>query len=275
MMGLLCAALLASCGRPQAAPPASAAMCIMRVGGGQVQDAQGRPLVWHGATTPALKDMPNPGAILQDLSQRGAKLARLPIFDPEQTPTFVPGKVQPFAAQAASLGMVTVLSWQNDPSAKPDDQADLAEDWLRLALTYMRNTPGVWLEPFASPIQTANAKRQKAIFQRMVDVVRGLGADNMILISNADWLLDPDPELASPLQGANVVYGVADAARAGQIAARGLPVVVMALAAPPAQPLPGSSISAVSASPAAFETFWKTSAGCKSGVRSQGSADRE
>lgn len=263
LMAAVCAALLASCARPQAAAPASAPLCIMRVSGGQVQDPQGRALVLHGATTPALRDMPNPEAILQELSQRGAKLVRLPIYDPEQTPTFVPAKVQPFVAQAANLGMVTVLSWQNDPSAKPDDQADLAEDWLRLSLTYMRNTPGVWLESFANPIQTANAKRQKAIAQRMVDVVRGFGGDNIILVSNADWLVDPDPALNAPLQGSNVVYGVADAAKAQQISARGLPVVLMALAAQPAQPLPVGSIALANANPTAFETFWKTSVGCR------------
>lgn len=259
------AALFVSCGRPQGAPLAAepSPLCAIRVSGGQTQDAQGRALILHGATAPALKDTPDPVAILKELSGRGAKIVRLPINDAEQTPTFAPSKVQPFAAQAASLGMVTVLSWQNDPSAKPDDQADLAEDWLRLALTYMRNTRGVWLEPFARPIQSANAKRQKAILQRMVDVVRGLGADNIILAGNAEWLLDPDPALSAPLQGTNVVYGVKDAASAQKIAARGLPVFVMELAAPPAQFSASGSIAAANASPAAFEAFWKTSAGCK------------
>ena len=264
----LCAAAatltLAACGKPQGVviTPEPSSMCAMNVAGAVVQDAQGRPLALHGASLPALKDLPAPEKNLQELSQRGAKIVRLNITESEIMPTFVPGQVQPFVAQANRLGMVAVLSRVNNPSAKPDNQADDAEDWMRLALSYLKNSPGVWLEPFTQPIAGANSKRQKAIAQRMVDVVRGLGVDDIVLISNADWLLDPDPATSAPLQGKNVVYGLADAAAAQKVYARGLPVFVMELAAPPAQLPFAGSFAAASASPAAFESLWKTSKSC-------------
>lgn len=264
LCALAAALALAACGKPQGVviTPEPSAMCAMRVAGAQVQDAQGRPLALHGASLPALKDLPSPDKTLQELSQHGAKIARLNITDSEILPTFVPGQVQPFVTQANRLGMVAVLSRVNNPSAKPDDQADDAEDWMRLALSYLKNAPGVWLEPFTQPIAGAGPKRQRAIAQRMVDVVRGLGVDDIVLISNADWLLDPDPAINAPLQGKNVVYGLADAAAAQKVFARGLPVFVMELAAPPAQLPSAGSFAAIGVSPAAFESVWKTSASC-------------
>lgn len=264
VLGAMLLALLGGCAKPQGQPitPEPSAMCAMRVAGAGAQDAQGRALVLHGGGLPSLADMPNPEKNLQELSQRGAKIARLPVQNNEIHPTFVPGQIQPFVLQANKLGMLALLSFVNNPSAKPDSQADDSEEWMRLALSYLRNSPGVWLEPFTQPIGGASAKRQKAIAQRMVDVVRGLGVDDILLISNADWLLDPDPELSAPLKGANIVYGVTDLAAAQKLGARGLPVLVMELAAPPAQTPPFGSLAAASANLAAFEKLWQTSVGC-------------
>ncbi|GIV85208.1 MAG: hypothetical protein KatS3mg052_2215 [Candidatus Roseilinea sp.] len=163
-------------------------------------------VILHGASLPTLTEMAHSdrqaAQRLRSLAEAGARVVRLPVDPSEIAPTFVPAAVSPFIDQANALGMLVVLAYRNDPSETVRKQGEAAEEWLRLALTYLRNAPGVWLEPFARPIATP---KWRAMNQRMVDVARGYRADNIIVVHAPDWLRNTSD---APLIGDRIVYAV-------------------------------------------------------------------
>ncbi len=207
----LSALLLCACsGRPLAVAatpiPVVPQYCALRVEGRWVVDAGGHVVILHGASLPTLTEMAHSdrqaAQRLRDLAEAGARIVRLPVDPSEIVPTFVPAAVSPFVEQANALGMLVVLAYRNDPGETLNQQGEAAEEWLRLVLTYLRNAPGVWLEPFAQPIATP---KWRAMNQRMVDVARGYRADNIIVVRAPDWLRDTSD---APLVGDRIVYAV-------------------------------------------------------------------
>ncbi|MCL6510986.1 MAG: cellulase family glycosylhydrolase [Anaerolineae bacterium] len=182
--------------------------CRLHVEGRWVKDARGEVIILHGAELPTLSEMEagdrEPSRRLSELARAGARVVRLPIDQSEITPTFVPAVVSPFVDQANALGILVILAYRNDLQETVRDQGEAAEDWLRLALTYLRNAPGVWFQPFERPIPTP---KWQAMNQRMLDVVRGFRADNVVVVHRPDWLRQAPRAL---LNGSNVVYSVTD-----------------------------------------------------------------
>lgn len=187
--------------------PETPPYCKLHVAGRWVRDAEGDIVILHGADLPTLGEMKagaeNPDRHLRQLAEAGARVVRLPIAPQEITPTFVPAVISPFIEQANALGMLVILAYRNDVRDSVRNQGNDAEEWLRLMLTYLRNAPGVWLQPFASPIDTP---KWRAINQRMVDVVRGFPADNIVVIAHPLWLKTAGA--AEVLDGGDVVYAV-------------------------------------------------------------------
>ncbi len=210
VIALAVLSLCACSGRPLAVmatpTPIVPQYCTLRVAGRWIVDAGGNIVILHGTSLPTLTEMAqsdrNAAQRLRSLAEAGARVVRLPIEQREITPTFVPAVVSPFIDQANALGMLVVLAYRNDPGETVRKQGEAAEEWLRLALTYLRSAPGVWLEPFARPIATP---KWRAMNQRMVDVARGYRADNIIVVRAPDWLRDASDE---PLVGDHIVYAV-------------------------------------------------------------------
>lgn len=181
--------------------------CKLRVEGRFIKDANGNTVILHGADLPTLREMDSstrkPEQRLRELADAGARVVRLPVDRSEITPTFVPAVVSPFIDQANALDILVILVYRNDTTETVNAQGDNTEEWLRLALTYLRNAPGVWFQPFDTPIDTS---KWQAVNQRMVDVVRGFRADNVMVIGNPTWLKNASP--TSALVGANIAYAV-------------------------------------------------------------------
>ncbi len=169
-----------------------------------MKDARAGIVVLHGATLPSLAEMAagdRPAEErLRALAEAGARVVRLPVDPSEITPTFVPAVVSPFIDRANALGILVILAYRNDLEETVRKQGEAAEEWLRLALTYLRNAPGVWFEPFARPVATP---KWRAMNQRIVDVARGFRANNVVVVNAPDWLRDAS---SAPLTGSNVVY---------------------------------------------------------------------
>ncbi len=190
-------------------PTQVANFCKLKVVGNQIQDARGNVFVLHGANVPTIAEMEaspeKPAQRLQDLADAGAKMVRLPVDESELLPTFVPEKLAPVIEQANKLGMVIVVRYRNNPQKTLNTQADEAEEFLRLMLSYpIGFVPGLWFEPFDQPIPHA---RNRGATQAMVDVVRGLKSDAIMLITNIE---EDSKDPAKLLGGSNLVYGIYD-----------------------------------------------------------------
>ena len=186
-----------------------AKFCRLSVVGNQIQDERGNLVVLHGANIPTIAEMATSPQFssqrLQDLADAGAKIVRLPVDDAELVPTFVPEKLTPLIEQANTLGMVVVIRFRNNTEKPVNAQADDAEEFLRLVLSYpIGHAPGLWFEPFDQPIKHA---RNRGATQAMVDVVRGLKSEAIFLISNME---EDSKDPAKFLRGSNLVYGIYD-----------------------------------------------------------------
>lgn len=219
-IGCALVALLSACGaeRPLRAPaptPISSEdhpLCELRVDGNRVVSPSGQPALLYGAALPSLQvmaasDYPAEER-LRDLAAAGASVVRLAIDESELTPTYVPAQLQPFAQQAHALGMLVVLGWDDTIRPPVNDTLDLAEDWIRLAVTYVSNAPGVWFELYTTT-QDLSPLRARNSALRLIDVARGFRANNIVIVNDPIWLRESDPALNAPLPGAGILYGVA------------------------------------------------------------------
>jgi hypothetical protein len=201
---------------PRTQPTTAANFCKLNVVGTQIQDARGNVFVLHGTNLPTIAEMEaspqKASQRLQDLADAGAKLVRLPVDESELLPTFVPEKLGPVIEQANALGLVVIVRYVNNPQKTLNTQADEAEDFLRLVLSYpVGYSAGLWFEPFDQPISNPDGPgphaRNRGATQAMVDVVRGLKSDAIMLITN----LGEDAKDATKLLGGkNLIYGIAD-----------------------------------------------------------------
>jgi hypothetical protein len=183
----------------------------LSVQGNAIVDEAGRPVTLHGVNLPSLREMAEAGidpmARLQTAAAAGAAVVRLAVYDEEVVPNYVYAKLMPVIRRANELDLLVILSWRNNTRKRLNQQADDSDGFLRLAVPALRGYNGVWFDPFDQPLETTPAK-QRAVALRMVDVVRGLGDDRIVVVNNASWMQSTDPELNSVLQARNVVYGV-------------------------------------------------------------------
>lgn len=194
---------------PRQALTPTPSFCKLNVVGNQIQDARGNVFVLHGANVPTIAEMEaspqQPTQRLQDLADAGAKIVRLPVDESEMLPTFVPEKLAPVIAQANALGMVLLVRYRNNPQKTLNTQADEAEEFLRQLLSYpIGLVPGLWFEPFDQPIPHA---RNRGATQAMVDVVRGLKSDAIMVITNIE---EDSKDPTKLLGGSNLIYGIYD-----------------------------------------------------------------
>ena len=213
---LVSAVLVAACGR-SATPPATAigGFCKLSVAGNRVALASGQPIILLGESLPSLAEMARAGESPADrmraLAASGARLVSLAIDDTELTPLYFPESLAPVLRAANDAGVIVILSYRirletaNRGATNPE--IDNAEDFLKLALGYVNSAPGVWFDPIQEIKEIAPVRRRN-VAQRMVDIIRGSRADNIIVVRQPEWFRESDPALNAPLQGGNVVYAL-------------------------------------------------------------------
>ena len=214
LLCLITTALLTACARPQVTEPGTAnGFCRLTVAGNQVVLASGQPVTLLGPSLPTLTEMARAGeepiARIQAFAGAGARIVSLAIDDDEVTPLYFPDRLAPVLQAANDAGVIVILSYRillkaSDRSSS-NNEIDSAEDFLKLALGYVNSAPAVWFDPIRE-ITDFSAVRRRNIAQRMVDIVRGYRADNIVLIRQPAWFRESDPGLSAPLQGGNIVY---------------------------------------------------------------------
>jgi hypothetical protein len=243
LLGFVAAALLAACARPPA-PGSANGFCRLSVSGSQVVLASGQPVTLLGASLPSLTEMTRAGEApigrIQALASSGARLVSLAIDDDEVTPLYFPDKLAPVLQAAHDAGIIVILSYRirlkaADRTAS-NNEVEKAEDFLKLAMGYVKGAPAVWFDPLLE-INDFTAIRRRNIAQRMVDIVRGYRADNIVLIRQPAWFRESDPGLSAPLQGGNIVYVLGPAESAAGLPAGQVPFLRIS-ALPPDSPTP-------------------------------------
>jgi hypothetical protein len=214
----LAAMLLAGCSAPSSAPVQGELLrpppfCDLSVDGAAIRRADGTAVRPIGVNLPSIKTMLatgiSPEQRLRQVAQAGGTVVRLPFTDEEVTPQYVPGQVLPFVAEANKLGVIVILSWRNDTEERLNKQGKHAEDFVRLVVPYLRGYKGVWLDPLYA-LPEAPPGKQRAVAERMLNVVRGMGDNRIVIIGNPVWLLTGDATINRPFDQGNVLYGVTD-----------------------------------------------------------------
>jgi len=257
---------------PMPAPPPPV-FCALKTVGAQIQTPNGQAITLHGVDLPSIKEMEadtqqSIEARLKGLAAAGAQLVRLPITDQEFSAPFIPEKVLPLSDMANQLGMVVVLTWQQPTENKSvDTQAEEIEDWLRISVVYFADRPGVWFDPFGAPFKwissfgsavEPNLGKQRAIAQRMADVLNGYRYKNVLLVRNPIWLLDGNAEHAKPISGNNVIYGTDDLNALPKYPTDQLPFFWLSLDDAAKAPANLSTIAPSTAAPSsALQDFWQ------------------
>ncbi len=218
MKRLLAGMLLLALCACQPAPPTAAPVdwvqgsyCALTVEGNRLTDGAGKTLDVRGANLPSLAAMQaggiDPIVRVRSLATAGARAVRLRVEQKENDVEYAVVRLMPFVKAANEAGVLVLLASDTALSNYNHDQFDQAEAWSREIGVYFGTNPGVWLEPIAS-IKTIPPLRRKNVWQRIVDVTRGFRYQNVIMISEPVWLAEGDPTLASPLFGANILYGL-------------------------------------------------------------------
>ncbi|MEO6061601.1 MAG: cellulase family glycosylhydrolase, partial [Thermoflexales bacterium] len=232
---LVTAALLAACARsPTPAPGSANGFCRLAVAGSQVVLATGQPLTLHGVSLPTLTEMARAGeapiARVQALASAGARLVSLAIDDSELTPLYFPEKLAPVLQAANDAGIIVILSYrirlQTANRSASNAEIDKAEDFLKLALEYVNSAPGIWFDPILE-INEVPPVRRRNVAQRMVDIVRGYRADNIMLIRQPAWFRESNPGLSAPLLGGNIVYALSSAETAAGLPPAQVPFLLI------------------------------------------------
>jgi hypothetical protein len=215
-----------------------------------------------GGTLPAIRDMEQSGrtpeARLSALTGAGARIVRLPVMLDELTPTFVPAKVVPLARQAQSQGAVLVLSFFGDPAHPDQMQADDAEDFISLMLTYLKNSPNIWLEPINAPLPSYDIARRRSIDQRMLDLMRGNKAANVMVVHNPRWMIEAPAAFQRPLIGDGVVYSADASLDAAKLPLSAVPFLSVDANVPAGDQLPWAGVVLTSTADAAVAAaYWQ------------------
>lgn len=207
----LCLASLTACGGAAPTTSGGPAFCRLKVDGAHVALPNGQALTLRGVSVPSLTAMEAAGVVavarVRALAAAGARMIVLAVEDAEITPTFFPERLAPVLQAATEEGVIVILSYQNRVGVAnrglSNAELDHAEDFINLAMAYARNAPSVWVDPLQG-IDEIPLARRRNVTQRLVDLVRGRGADNIIVIREPLWLR----EGGEPLSGGNVVYAL-------------------------------------------------------------------
>jgi hypothetical protein len=267
LLFIVTAALLAGCARPPAPGPGAAdGFCRLKVTGAQIVLASGQPVTLLGASLPSLTEMARAGespiARIQALAGAGARLVSLAIDDSEVTPLYFPNTLAPVLQAANDAGIIVILSYRIRLKAADrttsNNEVEKAEDFLKLAQGYVKGAPAVWFDPILE-ITDFTAVRRRNIAQRMVDILRGNGVDNIVLIRQPAWFRESDPGLSAPLQGSNIVYVLGPAESAAGLPTGQVPFLRITTAPPDKTATLGlSAPGAVTADPA-WARAWQDS----------------
>ena len=196
----------------------------LRVEGTQLVDQYGDPVQLKGMSSHWVNWFPefvNEDAIGWLVENKKMTLFRVAMgVEPEgayldlQTRDFIRGKVVEAVDACIKLGIYVIIDWHDHHAYKNENEAQ--EFFHDMAVKY-KGTPNVLYEVFNEPLDkdideygnefTVTWKDVvKPYAQKMVNTIRDIDTDNIILVSTPEWCQQPEQAANSPIEGSNIMY---------------------------------------------------------------------
>lgn len=119
--------------------------------------------------------------------------------DPEKAKA----QVRTIVENAVQLGIYVIIDW-HDHEAQIH-QAEAEAFFLEMANEYGQ-LPNVIYETFNEPLQVSWAEVLRPYHQALVETIRAVDSDNLIILGTPNWSQYVDEAAAAPVEGSNLLY---------------------------------------------------------------------
>ncbi|WP_183091442.1 glycoside hydrolase family 5 protein [Streptomyces radicis] len=209
---------------PASAPEASAAVPWLATEGNRVVDSSGNPVTLRGVSMIGPRHNYectecNPQPMADHIARatdpaRGwhSNVVRLPVTEwaPNDSLSLednIAQHVDPYVQQAVDLGVYIIVDFHRvqDYGTGGVPQDLVREFWEYVAPRYA-DIPNVLYEVYNEPINPDSWAQWKSYIQPVVDRVRALAPDNLILMGSPQWSTRLNGAVNDPIAGGNIVY---------------------------------------------------------------------
>ena len=207
--------------------PSAQAVQWLSVDGNQITDEAGRPVTLRGLSVLAPRHNsecaecdPRPIADMIDLSVNAEqgwhnKVLRLPVTEwaPNDSLTLEENfaqNIDPYVQQAIELGIYVIVDFHRVQNYGDDveggtPQSVVREFWEYVAPRYA-DVPNVIFEVYNEPLTPADWATWKSYITPVVDAIRGVAPNNLILMGSPNWSTMVNEAAADPIADANTAY---------------------------------------------------------------------
>ncbi|WP_432743536.1 cellulase family glycosylhydrolase [Streptomyces sp. JH002] len=207
--------------------PAADAIQWLSVDGNQIRDEDGRPVTLRGVSVLAPRHNaecadcnPKPISELIDMSVDAAgggwhsKVLRLPVTEwaPNDSLPLAENfarHVDPYVQQAIDLGIYVIVDFHRVQNYGDGNggvpQSIVKEFWDYVAPRYA-GVPNVIFEVYNEPLAPTNWATWKSYITPVVDSIRQVAPDNLILMGSPNWSTMVNEAAADPIDDANTAY---------------------------------------------------------------------
>jgi cellulase/cellobiase CelA1 len=183
----------------------------LRLAGTQLSDQAGRPVQLKGMSSHWAAWYPqyiNEGAIGWLVQNKGMTLFRISMgVEPEghylEDPDYNKSLVFQAVDACIQQGIYVIIDWHDHNAHQ---HANEAEAFFQEMARMYGETPNVLYEVFNEPEQVSYTDTVRPYAQRMVNSIRAIDPDNLILVSTPQWCQRPEDVIANPVSGSNIMY---------------------------------------------------------------------
>lgn len=188
--------------------------------GNWVRDSLGAPVELRGVSVlaPEQNDVCDycnsrpTSELIQTAADWGANIVRLPvteIYAGTDLASYDAQYVAPYVQQAVELGIYLIIDlhyvrdYGDGPGAVPQSTVDRFWDYFAPKYGSITN---VVFEVFNEPINPANWSTWKAYIQPVVDSIRAVAPDTLLLLGSPQWSTMLNGAVSDPIAGGNIAY---------------------------------------------------------------------
>ncbi|MCP2267004.1 cellulase family glycosylhydrolase [Promicromonospora thailandica] len=220
MAGLGLAVPATASGAPDAAPDAApAAVSRLGTSGNQIVDAAGTPVQLRGVSVLAPRHNaecpechPRPISDVIDMTVSDgwqSDVVRLPVtvWGSLSVQENVERYVDPYVQQAVDLGIYIIVDLHHvsDYGSTGVPRSAVSEFWDYVAPLYA-DVPNVIYEVFNEPVAPASWSTWKSYIQPVVDDIRAVAPQTLLLVGSPQWSTYVNQAAADPVAGNDIAY---------------------------------------------------------------------